>query len=547
MRQLGKTLKNASRLRTIVAVFARHGFHNIAEKIKLGRFILEKFSSEDLDLYTAPQRLRMAFEQLGPTFVKLGQLLATRPDLVPKEFVEEFKKFHDQVQPLPFSQIEEVLIDHYGSDYRSLFSEFSETPLASASIAQVHWARLQTGEDVVVKVQRPGVSKLIENDLSILYNLAELLEHYVPEIRIHRPKSIVDEFFKTMSLETNFLVEGNNIRRFEKNFNANPDVKIPHLYQELSGRRVLVMEALKGIPLSHIRESTLEGYKPDEVVRKGLKCYLKMVFIDGFFHGDLHAGNIFILPDNQIGLVDFGVVGRLGRKTKDIIANMMLALSVEDYERLAYEFVDMAPFSGYVDVDLFARELRDLMSPYHGLSTKNVNFGKLLLDSTAIATRHRLSVPTELMLFFKSVVTIEGMGRTVIEDFDLLTYVLDMASDIVEAKYEPARIVRDLTEVARDSTALLYELPRQIRQLIRRVNNPDFSVKLTLNQMDDLTRAIEIGSQTIFFALIIGSLILGSSILILLKETHVTIPIASMVGFAGALLLSLVVLFRKSR
>lgn len=542
-RQIGKTLKNAARLKTIVAVFARHGFHNIAEKIKLGRFIIEKFSSEDLDAYTTAERLRMAFEQLGPTFVKLGQLLATRPDLVPQEFVDEFKKLHDRVSPLSFEKIEEVLKEELGPDYASYFETIHKEPLASASIAQVHRAKLKDESDIVIKIQRPGITDIINDDLSVLYTLANLLEELIPESRFYNPKSIVDEFFKTLELETNFLVEANNIRRFEMNFKTDPNIKIPHVYQKFSSRRVLIMEALDGIPLSQINShQPSENYNPEQVVRIGLKCYLHMVFKDGFFHGDLHAGNILILSNNQIGLVDFGVVGRLSRRTKDAIANMMIALSFEDYDRLAYEFVDLAPFSGYVDVDRFSRELRDLMSPYYGLTTKNINMGRLLLDAASIASKHRLSLPSELMLFFKSIVTIEGMAHLIVEDLDLLSYVVEMASELIQAKYEPSRIIHDWTDVARDSTSLIFNLPRQIKQLIRRLSSPDFSVRIRVSQMDDLKRSIERSSNIVFLGLIIGSFILSSS-LIMVHQTSGPMPLLTIIGYGLALFLGVVAFF----
>ncbi|RYZ71777.1 MAG: AarF/ABC1/UbiB kinase family protein, partial [Proteobacteria bacterium] len=253
----------------------------------------------------------MAFEELGPTFVKLGQVLATRPDLIPVEFVEEFKKLHDQVSPLPFSEIKRVLESQYGSTLDEIFAEINPVPLGSASIAQVHRAKLRDGSDVVVKVQRPGIERIIADDISILYYLAELLQKYVKETRIFNPIGIVDEFFRTLELETNFVIEANNIRRFIENFKDDTEVKIPHVYIELTGPRVLVLEFLKGIPLSQAAALEQEGVDRQTVMKAGLRAYFKQVFKDGLFHGDLHAGNLFILPGSRIGLIDFGIVGRL--------------------------------------------------------------------------------------------------------------------------------------------------------------------------------------------------------------------------------------------
>ena len=420
-RRIERTFKNAARLRTIVGVFAKNGFQNVAERLKLGRFILERLNAaEAVEKYTAPERLRMAFEELGPTFVKFGQLLATRPDLVPEDVVEEFKRLHDNVAGVPFDEIQQVLERQFGASITTVFREIDPNPLAAASIAQVHRATLNDGTPVVVKVQRPGVARIIRDDVHILYFLADLLNRYVPELRPYNPHAIVDEFFKTLELETNFIVEANNIRRFIDNFRNDPTIKIPHVYLEYSGNEVLVLEALQGVPLSHKRSFAQDGVDRDMVMRTGIRAYFKMVFRDGLFHGDLHAGNLFIMPDNRLGLIDFGIVGRLNRRTQDAIANMFVSLYSEDYERLAYEYVELAPYNDKIDVDEFARDLQALLAPYFGLSMKNVNLGLLLMRSTAVAAKHHLTLPAELMLFFKSVVTVEGMGRMIADDFDLL-------------------------------------------------------------------------------------------------------------------------------
>jgi ubiquinone biosynthesis protein len=489
--------------------------------------------------------MRMAFEELGPTFVKLGQVLATRPDLVPTEFVDEFKKLHDQVASVPFSAIKQVLEDQFGTAIDQVFREIDVVPLAAASIAQVHRAILNDGTEVVVKVQRPGIAEIIRDDVNILYYLADLLNKYVPDVRPFNPVGIVDEFFKTLELETNFIVEANNIRRFQQNFKSDPTIKIPDVYFEYSGRRVLVLEALKGIPLSQRASLEQEGIDRLKVMDAGLRSYFKMVFKDGFFHGDLHAGNLFILPDNRIGLIDFGIVGRANRRVQDAIANMFVSLYTEDYERLAYEYVELAPYSEEVDVDQFAKDLQDLLAPYFGLSMKDVNLGRLLMDSTGIAARHRLVLPSELMLFFKSIVTVEGMAHMIVKDFNLLDYALEFAQELVKTKLSPERIAEDLRIVGRDTATLLKNFPRQTYQFIRKVNHPDFSLRLSLVELDELKRSVETSSNIIFLGLIIGSLILSASLAMFLERGPVLLhmPLVSALGYIFAGILGLVAFY----
>ncbi len=467
---------------------------------------------KDVAGLSAPVRARLCFEELGPTFVKLGQLMASRPDLVPAEFVEEFRKLHDQVPTVPLSEIEKVMVNHFGRDLNDVFSEFDPQPLGAASIAQVHRARLKDGQDVVVKVQRPGIEKVIHEDLVLLQFLAQVLDRYVPQLKAFNPVGVVEEFTKTLEMETNFIVEANNIRRFQQNFANEPNIKIPNVLSQYTGRRVLVMEALDGIPLSHRNALSQEGIDPETVLKRGLRAYLKMVFSDGLFHGDLHAGNMFVLPDNKIGLIDFGVVGRLNRKSQTAIANMFVALAEEDYDRLAYLYFDLAPYIEGVDVDRFARDLRDLIAPYFGLTLKHVNVGRLLLDSTAVAARHGLVLPSELVLFFKSIVTIEGMGRIIMGDFDFMAYALEFASDLVKARYESAKLIKEAAYLTRDVNGLLSVLPRQLRQLMRRMNNPDWHFKVSLKELDGLQRALDKSASLNFLGMVIAGLLISSAL-----------------------------------
>lgn len=549
-KQIGRTLKNASRLKVIVSVFAKHGFYNVAEQIRLGKFLVERLiTKSEIEKLSTAERLRMSFEELGPTFVKLGQLLASRPDLVPDDFVNEFSKLHAEVNPLPYSVIENVLQEEFGANLWNFFESIDPIPLGSASIAQVHKAVLRDGTEVVVKVQRPGIIQTINEDLSVLYLLAGLLEKYMDEARAFNPTGIVDEYFKTLDLETNFAIEANNIRRFAQNFVENPEVVIPKVYFNLTTEKVLTMEALDGVPLSNPKALLQQNVDQNSIMRLGLKAYLKMVFKDGLFHGDLHAGNFFIFPDNRIGLIDFGVVGRLNSKSQSAIANMLLALSREDYERLAYEYIDLAPFNEKVNYDLFAKELRDLIAPYFGLTLKNVNLGKILLKSSAIAAKNHIQVPTEMMLFFKSLVGIEGLGHKIQKDFDFLSHALEFAGELVKTHYDPNRMLQDLGNLAKESSVLINSLPRQIQYFLRKVNSPEYAIRLRISEIAEMRRTLEGSFNLLFLGLIISTLILSSSY-IYVHEANQNISAninLSFVGFLTAGLLGILAFFNYLR
>jgi len=458
-----------------------------------------------------PQRLRLSFEELGPTFVKFGQLLASRPDLIPQDYVNEMSLLHDQVQILDFKTIAEVLHEEFGPNWPEQFQSIDEKPIGAASIAQVHKATLANNQEVVLKIQRPGIVQKINDDLNVLYFIAELLEKYIPETRPFNPVGMVDEYFKTLELETNFVVEANNIRRTKENFKSDPSVVIPDVYFDITTERVLVMQELKGKPLSKINSLAALGVDPHEVIKKGLRAYLKMVFVDGFFHGDLHAGNFFIMPENKIGLIDFGVVGRLNQKTQTAIVNMLIALSKEDYTRLAYEYVDIAPFSENVNVDLFAKDLQSLIAPYYGLTLKNVNVGRILMSSSGIAAEHGLIIPTELMLFFKSIVSIEGLGQKISKDFDFLAFTLSQVGEVAQNFFQPIKMVNEAHLLFRESKTFLNALPRQLNHIFRKMNSPDYKTRVHVDGLFEIQRTINNSYNLLFLGIIIAALILASS------------------------------------
>ncbi len=523
-------------------MFAKHGLRNLVEKINLGNFIGSSANSEEKENLSFPNRVRLSFEELGPTFIKFGQLLASRPDLVPEDYLEEMSLLQDQVQPLDFSVIQSVLSEEFGADWKNYFLSIEEKPLGSASIAQVHRAKLKSGEHVVLKVQRPGIVQTINDDLNVLYFIAELLETYVPELRPFNPTGMVDEYFKTLELETNFVVEANNIRKFKENFKKEENVLIPEVYFDLITERVLVMDELQGKRLSQDGALTQTGVKAEEIIKLGLRAYLKMVFIDGFFHGDLHAGNFFVFPDNKIGLIDFGVVGRLNSKAQTSIVNMLLALSKEDYNQLAYEYVDLAPFSEDVNVDLFAKELQSLISPYFGLTTKHMNVGRILMSSSSVAATHGLSLPTELMMFFKSIVSIEGLGKKIVSDFDFLQNTLSMVSEVAQSQFQPTKFLDEAHLLFRDSRGFLKTLPRQLNMMVRRLNTPGYRAKVHVEGIEEFRRSFEISYNLLFLGIIIASLILSSSLI----YTHTSnwmiqgMPALSLIGYLIAAALGIV-------
>ncbi len=513
-RQLGQAVKNVQRLRQILAVFSRNGFVDVVDRMNLGRFLpkrLAAFAESQADK-SWQERLRISFEELGPTFVKFGQLLSTRPDVVPQSVIDELVKLQDNVLPLSFEVVKAVVEEELKTPIEQAFLEFSQTPLAAASIGQVHAATLKSGEKVVVKVQRPEIQKIIETDVSILAFLGGLLEKYVPETRVLAPTTIVDEFFKTLAYELDFVVEANNMAKIAQNMKVFPEIVIPKVFKELSTSRILTLEKLEGIPMNNIAALDKAGIDRKQIVELGARAFFKSVMVDGIFHGDLHGGNLFVLPGNRLGIIDFGIVGRLSEKSRDQLANMVLALLNEDFENLCYQYAELGGAGPSIDFEAFQRELRNTLAPYMGLSLGDINNGRILIEATKIAARHEITVPGDWMIVFKAILTMEGMGRTLDPDFDMIALGQDLVKDMVKNQYSVQRLSRELLWVAKDVAGLMQVLPRQIRWMFRKFNSNDFAFEIKSRELADIRTQLDLNGRRLSLSVLVVGCFLAASI-----------------------------------
>jgi ubiquinone biosynthesis protein len=542
-RQLGQAVKNIQRLRQIISVFVRHGFADVVDRMDLGKFLPSRMRSspeEEADK-TTPERLRLAFEELGPTFVKLGQLLSTRSDLLPENFIDEFTRLQDNVQPLPFEVVRSVVERELGRKIDEAYSFFDPAPLAAASIGQVHEATLLTGEKVVVKVQRPEIEKVIETDISLLAFLAGLLEKYVPETRVIAPRVIVEEFFRTLSFELDYLVEANNMLKVSENMSSVPEIVIPKVYRSLSTQKILTLEKFEGVRLNDLKALDQLGVDRKKIVEVGAKAFFKAVMIDGLFHGDLHGGNLFVLPGNRLGIVDFGIVGRLSQKSRDQLANMVMALVSEDYETLCYEYAELGASSVSIDFEGFQREVRNTLSPYTGLALADLNVGRVLIEATKIATKFKIQVPGDWMIVFKAILTIEGMGRTLDPEFDLLTAGQSLIKDLVRNQYSVQRMTKELLWVTKDIASLFKVLPRQVRWMFRKFNSNDFAFEIKSPDLQGVRTQLDLNGRRISSSILIGGCFIASSIALQhTSDRHIGhYPVAAIIYFViGSLLLA---------
>lgn len=481
--KVGRTLKNIGRIRQIASVFAKHGFPEVMEQVGLGRFVPAGTRTATDEAMTAPQRLRAAFEELGPTFIKLGQLLSSRGDLLPENYAVELAHLQDRVSPLPFTVIRNAVERELGKSLSQVFSSFSEAPLASASIGQVHEATLLNGRRVVVKVQRPGIDTLIKTDVSVLTSLATAAEKYFPELRVLDPKVFVEEFFQVMTLELNFLVEANNLLKARQNLKGFPQVYVPEVFLEHSTGRILVIEKLDGFKLDNADNLSARGFNSRDLAQTLAKSFLNSALKDGFFHGDLHPGNIFALPatpdapGGRIGLIDFGIMGHLSTRARESLIRIFVALSREDFETLCMEYAELGSSRGRTDFDSFQRAVQTSVGPYLGLPLSRINAGQVLIDATTVAARHDIRIPREWMVIFRAIYTLEGTCRRLDPDFNAVPLIESFVTPMMKTGYSWSEFSKDMTLGSRDLQYVIQGLPRQTHFLMKKLASNGYAVE----------------------------------------------------------------------
>lgn len=486
--------REVARFREISTVFVTHGFGWVWAQLKLRRELQVDFQGVDLtrkhlsDPDTG-KRLVAALTKLGPSFVKLGQILSTRSDVLPPTLIRELETLQDNVEGVAFAEIDGQLARNFGAEYRAAFSELDETPLASASIAQVHRAKLKDGTPVVLKVQRPGVRAKIESDLGILMVLARWLEDAIDEARAMDVCGIVTGFTKSISAELDFRIEARNLERFRANFSDSNDVVFPRVISELSTADVLCMEFLDGRKFSELLEKG-EDTKP--LVSTYFNTAYKMLFIDGFFHGDLHPGNVLVLPDNRVGVLDCGMVGRLSPVAKDRVIDILYAVLNEDLETVARTFYDLSIRVGPVDYEKFEADVVEIAERYLvGVPLSEIQIGTLFAEIVAGATRHNVRMPTDFTMMFKAIITTEGMAKTIAPDTDPLELARPFIVRMVSERYSPDRLkqiaLADFNLVSR----MFRSLPRTLPAMIDDIRAGKLAISLAPETLMEQRRQTE--------------------------------------------------------
>jgi ubiquinone biosynthesis protein len=421
---IGRTYRHLNRYRQILAVFFRYGFGDLVDLLKIDQYIeiglqmISRNRRERLEKLSRAERVRLALEELGPTYVKLGQVLSTRPDLIPVDFINELAKLQDDVPPFDAQEVGRIIRAELGAPPEEVFAAFKLTPVASASIGQVHDATLSDGERVAVKIQRPGIKKIIEVDLEIMLHLATLMEHHVEEIAFFRPIKIVEEFAKVLEREIDYTFEAHNMERMAGQFLSDQTVYIPKVYHDLSTARVLTAEFIEGIKISQIHKLEAADLDRREITRRGSNILLRQIFDFGFFHGDPHPGNLFVLPGEVICLLDFGMVGTVNRQTREDFVDLVDAVVNRHETRTAQMLLKLTSWEEKPAMRDFERAVADFMGRHLYRPLKEIQVGPLLQNLLELAADYRLVIPPDIFLMMKTLTAVEGVALVLDPDFE---------------------------------------------------------------------------------------------------------------------------------
>ena len=499
------------RYRQIINVLVRNGFSGLLELLKLRRASRRRRPAiEDLPSARA-KRLRLTLEELGPTFIKVGQMLSTRADIVPADIFEELQKLQDQVPPVSAAEVTSVIESELDSPMRAIFSDFDKTPVAAASIGQVHRARLINGEMVAVKVQRPNVGKMIKEDIEILRTLAGLAERHVPDAELYDPVGVVNEFARLIRQELDYTLEARNMERLARNFSDDDMVYVPRVYWDFTSRRVLTMELIEGIKISQIEELRQAGFDTKRIAVRGAEIYLKQIFMHGFFHGDPHPGNIFVLPDEVIGLMDFGIMGRLGPEMADRLNNVIMAIARKDYVRLTEELLQISAVDDDSDIYDLKADMAELMDRYYDVPLGQFQVSELVRDLGELSAKHRIRMNRQLGLLGKVLAGIEGVGRQLDPEFNILPLIKPFVGRLMAQKLSPGEMLTKAAQLAKDYADLITALPQDLKTVLEKAKSGKLRIEFKHVGLDDLVPELERSSSRLSFAMIIAALVVGSA------------------------------------
>ncbi|WP_277060290.1 ABC1 kinase family protein [Rivihabitans pingtungensis] len=539
-------MRDLPRLREISAILIRHGLGEFAQRLKLPK-AMERATEwlrvplpDPEEFIETPVRVRRAFEELGPTFIKFGQILSTRVDVFPPDWIAEFEKLQTDVPPLPPEVLQPWLFKLCQGDPHEVFAEFDYTPIGSASIAQVHRARLHDGTPVAVKVRRPGIAETIEADLRILSHLAYLVELEFPDTRRYQPGEMINQFAKSLRRELDLAAEARNMERFAQHFANDPVIVVPKVYWQHTHARMNVQDFIEGIPASKLEQADAAGLDRVTLAARGADAVLKMILLDGFFHADPHPGNVFFLPENRIVFIDFGMVGRLSPARRDELVDLLAALSRRN-ERGILEVLLEWTGSEAVDESQLHADIGEFLFQYDQVQLKDLNLSMLINDVMALMRDHSIMLPSDLSMLFKALITLEGFARQINPHFQMVEHLTPFVRKIILDRYTPSTLLEKGGRTVMELLGMVGGLPRDLSRLSKEIRRGKFRIDIDVKRLDHFGQQLDKSANRLTLGIVTGCLIIGSSIVMTVKAGPMLfgLPLLGFLGFVVAFFNSL--------
>ncbi|HUW49796.1 MAG TPA: AarF/UbiB family protein [Sulfuricella sp.] len=534
-------VRDLPRLHEITSILIRYGMADIVRALgiatlleRAGRFLHWKAQSDVMHL-DAPVRVRRALEELGPTFVKLGQVMATRVDVFPPSWITEFEKLQSSVPPLPFEVLLPQVEAALGCSPHDVFRDLQTEAAAAASIAQVHHARLQDGTPVILKIRRPGIRARINADLRILMHLARLIEHEMPELRRYQPIQIALQFSRSIRRELDLAAEARNIDRFAENFAGSDTIVIPKVFWQWTSESMNVQQWVDGVPGNDLAATEAAGLDRKQLGARGADAVLKMIMVDGFYHADPHPGNVFYLPGNRIAIIDFGMVGRLTDQRRNQLVDLLAALAGKDDEAMLDVLLEWTGDAA-VDEPKLAADVNEFVFNYANVPLGGLRLGALLGELTVIMRDNCLVMPADLAMLFKALVTLEGLGRQLDPDFDMVEHLTPFVQRVISDRYTPDALLKRGKRNFHEVFSLFTSLPRDVARLIKEARRGKFKIDLDLKRLERFSHQIDSSVNRLTLGILTASLVIGSSIVMTVKggPTLFGLPLFGLLGFVVA-------------
>ncbi|MDD5241561.1 MAG: AarF/UbiB family protein [Sulfuricella sp.] len=534
-------VRDLPRLHEITSILIRYGMADVVRALgigtlleRAGRLLHWKAQSDVMHL-DAPVRVRRALEELGPAFVKLGQVMATRVDVFPPNWIIEFEKLQSSVPPVPFESLLPQVEAALGCSPHDVFLDLQTDATAAASIAQVHHAKLADGTPVILKIRRPNIRAKIDADLRIMMHLARLVEFEIPELRRYQPVQIVLQFTRSIRRELDLAAEARNIDRFAENFAGSDTIVIPKVYWEWTSESMNVQQWVDGVPGNNLAAVEAAGLDCKLLGARGADAVLKMIMIDGFYHADPHPGNVFYLPGNRVAMIDFGMVGRLTDERRNQIVNLLAALSGRDDEAMLDVLLEWTG-DAVVDEAKLAADVSEFVFNYANVPLRDLRLGALLGELTVIMRDHCLVMPSDLALLFKALITLEGLGRQLDPEFDMVEHLTPFVRRVITERYKPDALLKRGRRSLHDLLSIATGLPRDVARLIKEVRRGKFKIDLDLKRLERFSHQIDHSVNRLTLGILTASLVIGSSIVMTVKggPTLFGLPLFGLLGFVAA-------------